>query len=140
MKRANLNVLMEAETRWKEEGDFTCIGVKIIVYTGGEKNQNGLAILIEKKIARSIVKIERHGSRIIEANGNVMSLRLYAFLLFILRATHDTSMINYICYQIVITHFASTILLCHSVIVINEHVLHFSRFADGINGIQANAY
>ena len=29
-----------SDTGWKEEGDFTSNGVKIIVYTGGEKNQN----------------------------------------------------------------------------------------------------
>ena len=45
-----------AETRWKEEGDFTSEGVRII-HTGGENGQNGVAVLVEEKIARSIVEI-----------------------------------------------------------------------------------
>jgi len=40
MKRANLEVMGLAETRWKEEGDFTSEGVKII-HTGGENGKNG---------------------------------------------------------------------------------------------------
>src|SRR6218665_44051 len=54
-----------AETRWKEEGDFTSEGVRII-HTGGENGQNGVAVLVEEKIARSIVEIERYGSRMIK--------------------------------------------------------------------------
>src|SRR6218665_3450587 len=65
MKRANLDVIGLAETRWKEEGDFTSKGVRII-HTGGENGQNGVAGLVEEKIARSIVEIERYGSRMIK--------------------------------------------------------------------------
>src|SRR6218665_2680937 len=65
MKRANLDVMGLAETRWKEEGDFTSEGVRVI-HTGGENGQKGVAVLVEKKIARSIVEIERYGSRMIE--------------------------------------------------------------------------
>src|SRR6218665_3762395 len=65
MKRANLDVMGLAETRWKEEIDFTSEGVRII-HTGGENGQNGVAVLVEEKIARSIVEIERYGSRMIE--------------------------------------------------------------------------
>src|SRR6218665_3696906 len=65
MKRANLDVMGLAETRWKEEGDFTSDGVRII-HTGGENGQNGVAVLVEEKIARSIVEIERYGSRMIK--------------------------------------------------------------------------
>src|SRR6218665_1598364 len=64
-KRANLDVMGLAETRWKEEGDFTSEGVRVI-HTGGENGQKGVAVLVEKKIARSIVEIERYGSRMIE--------------------------------------------------------------------------
>jgi Reverse transcriptase (RNA-dependent DNA polymerase) len=65
MKRANLNMLGLAETRWNEEGDFISEGVRII-HTAGEMGQSGVAILIEERMAKSIVKIERHGSRMIE--------------------------------------------------------------------------
>src|SRR6218665_3732738 len=65
MKRANLDVMGLAQTRWKEEGDFTSEGVRII-HTGGENGQNGVAVLVEEKIARSIVEIERYGSRMIK--------------------------------------------------------------------------
>src|SRR6218665_2805271 len=65
MKRANLDVMGLAETRWKEEGDCTSEGVRII-HTGGENGHNGVAVLVEEKIARSIVEIERYGSRMIK--------------------------------------------------------------------------
>src|SRR6218665_1308157 len=65
MKRANLDVMGLAETRWKEEGDITSEGVRII-HTGAENGQNCVAVLVEEKIARSIVEIERYGSRMIE--------------------------------------------------------------------------
>lgn len=48
-----MNVLGLAETRWKEEGDFTSDGVRIM-HRGGENNQNDVAILIEEQFARSI--------------------------------------------------------------------------------------
>src|SRR5688572_6729052 len=65
MKRANLNVLGLAKTRWKEEGDFSSDGIRII-HTGGENGQSGIAILLEEHLARSIAKIERSWSRMIK--------------------------------------------------------------------------
>ena len=51
------------------------------MHSGGEKSQNGVAILIEKKIATFTVKIERHGSRMIEVKIKAESVDIVIILI-----------------------------------------------------------
>ena len=88
MKRAKLNVLGLAETRWKEEGDFTSDGIRII-HTGGENSQNGVAVLVEEKIARSIIKIERYGSRMIEVKIKAEPVDIVIIQIYMPTTTHE---------------------------------------------------
>jgi len=88
MKRAKLNVLGLAETRWKEEGDFTSDGIRII-HTGGENSQNGVAVLVEEKIARSIIKIERYGSRMIEVKIKSEPVDIVIIQIYMPTTTHE---------------------------------------------------
>src|SRR6218665_4087207 len=64
MKKAGLNILGLSEVRWKDAGEFMSEGVRVI-YTGGEESQNGIAILLDEKVARCVDGVERYGDRLI---------------------------------------------------------------------------
>ena len=64
MERENLDILGLCETRWKTGGDFNSEGIRVI-YTGGEKSQRGVGILLNARIARTVKKVERHEDRIL---------------------------------------------------------------------------
>src|SRR6218665_3964594 len=87
-ERANLDVMGLAETRWKEEGDFTSEGVRII-HTGGENGQNGVAVLVEEKIAISIVEIERYGSRMIKVKIKAKPVDIVIIQVYMTTTNHE---------------------------------------------------
>src|SRR5688572_27209641 len=60
MRKARLDILGLAEVRWKEGGDFTSEGVRVI-YTEDNKGQSGVAILLEDRVAKCVTEIERCG-------------------------------------------------------------------------------
>lgn len=93
MKRANLNVLGLAETRWREEGDFSSDGIRII-HTGGENGQSGVAILLEEHLARSIAKIERYGSRMIEVKIKAEPMDIVIIQIYMPTTTHEEEEID----------------------------------------------
>jgi Reverse transcriptase (RNA-dependent DNA polymerase)/Endonuclease/Exonuclease/phosphatase family len=71
MKRAEIDILGLAEVKWKDGGELTSEGTRVI-YAGGEESQNGVAILLSEKVAKAVTKIERHEDRII-----IVSIRAY---------------------------------------------------------------
>ena len=57
-----MNVLGLCEVRWKAEGDFMSDQFRVI-YSGGEKRENGVAVLLDTETATRVVDIERCNDR-----------------------------------------------------------------------------
>ena len=93
MKRAKLNILGLAETRWKEDGYFIREGIRII-HTAGEKSQGGVAIMMEEQLARAVTKIERHGSRMIEVNVKAEPVDLVVVQIYMPTTQHEEEEID----------------------------------------------
>lgn len=49
MRKTKLDILGLSEVRWKEGGDFTSDGVRVI-YTEGKGGQSGVTVLLEERI------------------------------------------------------------------------------------------
>jgi exonuclease III len=64
MRGARLDVLGLSEIRWKEEGDFMSEGIRVI-HTEGLRGQNGVAILLNERVAKCVSRIERHEDRLL---------------------------------------------------------------------------
>ena len=64
MTREKISILGLSETRWKEGGDFTSEGVRVI-YAGGKESQRGVALLLDESIAKCVLSIEAHSDRIL---------------------------------------------------------------------------
>ena len=80
-EETGLNILGLLEDRRKDAGDFTSEGVRV-VYTGGEENQNGVAIQLDEKVAKSVNGVEIYGDRLIMVTVrahpvNIMIMQVY---------------------------------------------------------------
>ena len=64
MKKNNINILGISETHWKGDGDFTNDGFRII-HAGGKKKARGVAVILDKKMANSVSRIEQKSDRIL---------------------------------------------------------------------------
>jgi len=57
MKRTSMYVLGLSEARWKEGGELTSEGFKVIC-ARGEENQKGVALLLDEEVAKCVVSTE----------------------------------------------------------------------------------
>jgi len=64
MKRNQINILGLSEARWKGNGDFISNGYRII-YSGGRKHTNGVAVVLDKHQATKVKKVIQRNDRII---------------------------------------------------------------------------
>src|SRR6218665_3525325 len=64
MRNTKLDILGLSEVRWKEGGDFTSDGVRVI-YTEGKGGQSGVAILLEERIAKCVIRTESYKDRLL---------------------------------------------------------------------------
>lgn len=64
MKMNQINILGLCETRWKNNGDYMENGYRII-HSGGNRKQNGVAILLDKHQASKVVKISQISDRLL---------------------------------------------------------------------------
>ena len=93
MRRAKLDVLGLAETRWKEDGDFASDGIRII-HTAGTEGQSGVAIMLEKEVAKAVTRVERHGSRIIEVTIKAEPMDMVIIQVYMPTASHPEEEID----------------------------------------------
>jgi hypothetical protein len=63
MKRAEVEILGLCETRWKDGGDFTSDGTRVI-YAGGTESQRSVAVLLGGKMMNAVESVERYGDRL----------------------------------------------------------------------------
>ena len=57
MKRLNIDIMGLSEVRWKESGDYTD-GDTRVIYSGGERAERGVAIIVKGKIRRTVERYE----------------------------------------------------------------------------------
>jgi len=57
MKRYMISILALIETRWKENGDITTDGYKLI-YSGGSQCQRGAGIILNKQTAKNAKEVD----------------------------------------------------------------------------------
>jgi len=55
MQKNEVSVLGVSEVRWKGQGEIRS-GDYIVCYSGGERAERGVAIVVQKSIVRSVVK------------------------------------------------------------------------------------
>ena len=63
MNRLNIDIMGLSEVRWKESGDYTDGEIRII-YSGGERAERGVAILVKGKIRKTVERYECISDRI----------------------------------------------------------------------------
>jgi len=64
MARLKVNILGVCETRWPGEGDFFSDEYRVI-HSGKEGGQSGVAVILDKRTARSVLEIRYEGDRIL---------------------------------------------------------------------------
>jgi len=88
MRRAELDILGLAEVRWKEGGEFISEGIKV-VYAGGDKSQNGVAILMTDRVARCVTRVERVEDRMILVTIRGHPVDITIMQVYMPTSTHD---------------------------------------------------
>jgi exonuclease III len=63
MRRNRLHVLGLSEVRWKVGGEFESGGYKIM-YAGGKECQRGVAIVLDRDMAKRVIGVERYSDRL----------------------------------------------------------------------------
>ena len=63
MARMNINILGVCETRWTDEGDYYSDGYRVL-HGGGSEHRNGVAVILDKRTAASVVKVSYEGDRL----------------------------------------------------------------------------
>src|SRR6218665_1681799 len=64
MRKTKLDILGLSEVRWKEGGDFTSDGGRAI-YTEAKGGQSGVAVLLEERIAKCVIRAESYKDRLL---------------------------------------------------------------------------
>ncbi|CAH1258964.1 Hypp2118 [Branchiostoma lanceolatum] len=65
MERCNISVLGVAETHWTGTGYFTTTGGELVVYSGGDIHRRGVAVLLSKVAARSMLAYKAVSDRLL---------------------------------------------------------------------------
>ena len=63
MERYGLSVLGLSEVRWKEKGDIVSGDVRVI-YSGGDKCEKGVAVMLNKEWANRVIAVEQKNDRL----------------------------------------------------------------------------
>ena len=74
--------------RWKEGGDFTSEGIRVI-YTEGNKGQSGVAILLEDRVAKCVTEIERCGDRLLSVRIQAHPVDIVIIQVYMPTTTHE---------------------------------------------------
>ena len=67
MQKNAVSILGVSEVRWKGEGEIRS-GDYTVYYSGGERAEKGVAIVVHKSVVRSVVKKIVYNDRIIAIN------------------------------------------------------------------------
>lgn len=88
MRKARLDILGLSEVRWKEGGDFTSEGIRVI-YTEGNKGQSGVAILLEDRVAKCVTEIDRCGDRLLSVRIQAHPVDIVVLQVYMPTTTHE---------------------------------------------------
>ena len=76
MRRCDLRVLGIAETHWRGTGHFTTETGELIMYSGGVERRAGVAIILSKEVASSMISYQPVSDRILCVRINASPLNL----------------------------------------------------------------
>jgi len=81
MKKTSIHIMVLGEVRRIGEGDFNSDGYRVI-YSGGKKKENGVALIFDEKVAKSVEKVRYERQRMImvrlkAAQVNMIIIQLY---------------------------------------------------------------
>ena len=87
MKKTSTNIMGLGEVRWTGEGDFNSDGYRII-YSGGAKKENGVAIMVEEKVVKSVEKVRHEGDRLIMVRLKAIPVNMVIIQLYMPTSGH----------------------------------------------------
>ena len=93
MERLKLNVMGLCEVRWKGEGDFMSNGVRVI-YSGGERHENGVAVMLDKETATRVVHIDRCSDRMMVVKIQAVPVDMIVVQVYMPTSAHDEEEID----------------------------------------------
>ena len=74
--------------RWKEKGDFTSEGVRII-YAGGSESQRGVAVLLDEETAKCVTSTEVREDRIVVVRIQAQPTNIMVIQIYMPTSTHS---------------------------------------------------
>ena len=93
MKKQRLNILGLCEIRWKGQGDIMSDEVRLI-YSGGDENQRGVGIMIDKTTAKSVTKITYCNDRLMLVRIKAIPTDLVLIMVYMPTSDHPEEEID----------------------------------------------
>jgi exonuclease III len=88
MRRNRLDILGLSEVRWKEGGDFESEEFRVC-YAGGKESQRGVAIVLDKEMAKRVLKVDMVSDRIISVKIQADPVDLVIFQVYMPTSAHE---------------------------------------------------
>ena len=100
MKRYKLGVLGMSEVRWKGQGDEVDDDGVRIIFSGGDKHERGVAIVLEKEVAKRIIEIEQCNDRLMMIKISTTPVDIAIIQVYMSTTTHKDDEIEIMYEQI----------------------------------------
>ncbi len=100
MKRYKLGVLGMSEVRWKGQGDEVDDDGVRIIFSGGDKHERGVAIVLEKEVAKRIIEIEQCNDRLMMIKISATPVDIAIIQVYMPTTTHNDDEIEIMYEQI----------------------------------------
>ena len=88
MRRNKLDILGLSEMRWKEGGDFESEEFRVC-FAGGKESQRGVAIILDKEMAKRVPKVDMVSDRIISVKIQADPVDLMIIQVYMPTSAHD---------------------------------------------------
>ena len=88
MRRHKLGILGLSEMRWKEGGDFESEEFRVC-YAGGKESQRGVAIILDKEMAKRVLKVDMVSDRIISVKIQADPVDLMIIQVYMPTSAHE---------------------------------------------------
>lgn len=93
MLRNRLNILGLSEGRWKDNGDYPSGDIRVI-HTAGKQGIGGVAILLDKEVAKRVTKVDKHSDRLIMVKVQAEPVDMVIIQVYMPTTGHDENEIE----------------------------------------------
>ena len=93
MRRHKLGILGLSEVRWKEGEDFESEEFRVC-YAGGKESQRGVAIILDKEMAKRVLKVDMISDRIISVKIQADPVDLMIIQVYMPTSAHEEDEVN----------------------------------------------